>query len=122
MNVVELLEVAEEAEMIQPNFMAMFDPGLPATRKTVYRVFYPLYFAEGRYRMSVQAAAHCYCTPRDTVALDEYTHFEVMLNVPRADIPEAWNEYYSDPIHSYVPVELINDLIAKLHEKYGLCI
>ena len=69
----------------------------------------------GNYWMSVQCSEYTYCIPRVNTYLDEYTHFEVMMEVPEELITEEW-EQYSDGggVYGFVPKSLIEELIVKL--------
>ena len=75
---------------------------------------------ENTYSISVQASIFHYCTPRDTLPFEEYTHFEVMLAIPENDIPIEWGQFDcgGDNVFGYVPKQMIEQLIANLTDKY----
>lgn len=69
----------------------------------------------GEYWLSVQCSTFHYCRPRTNTSLSNYTHFEVMMNVPKELITDEW-EHYSDGtgVYGFVPKELIEELCSKL--------
>ena len=71
----------------------------------------------GEYWMSVQCSAFHYCRPRVNTSVSDYTHFEVMMNVPEELITDEW-EQYSDGsnVYGFVPKWLIEELIIELKE------
>lgn len=84
-------------------------------------VFNGIRFGDGNIWLSIQASSHHFCTPRENLSLDEYTHFEVMAEVPRGDIPEHWYGEYDDiDVFSYVLKEDIEQVIRYLTNKYGM--
>ena len=71
--------------------------------------------------LSIQASPIHYCSPREMIDLDDYTHFELALIVDNEvcynsekikDFPQynELTEYHDGMIFSYVPRELISNL------------
>lgn len=87
------------------------------------RVLEALYFGNSGYFMSIQASSAHYCTPRKTVAFEEYTHFEVLVELPYEDIPEKWRTDHDDgsgSLFCFVPKEDVENLVNMLASKYGM--
>jgi hypothetical protein len=85
------------------------------------RVLRHIFFGDIEYTMSVQASRFHHCKPKETVHLSEYTHFEVMLDIQRNDVPEEWEKYkFVENIYAYVPKNAIEQLINDLDKKYGM--
>lgn len=88
-----------------------------------YRLLQHIYFDSGNYALSIQASEHHYCHPKQTLALKEYTHFEVMTKIPKYDVPKNWlNDYDTGcgDVFAYVPVSEIEKLIDMLDKKYKM--
>lgn len=85
-----------------------------------FRILGHIHFGNFEHSISVQASSFHYCRPRQTIPLDEYTHFEVMLNVPFKDIPQEWEQFNDGEIYSFVPKMLVEHLIFTLDKKYKM--
>lgn len=85
-----------------------------------FRLCKSIFFGDTGHSLSIQACGSAYCTPREMIPLDEYTHFEVMTNLPDEDIPESWSEYgNTDDVFGWVPKGVVEQLITNLVKKYG---
>lgn len=72
----------------------------------------------GEYWMSVQCSYMHYCTPRETTSISDYTHFEVIMEVPKELITEEWAQYSNGGwLYRFVPKSLIEELIVKMKQK-----
>ena len=86
-----------------------------------YRIIDHVWFADRNYSVSIQANEYLHCTPRLTLPLEEYTHFEVMLNIPQKDVPATWIERYGNRyIYPNVPKDEIEKLLNTLDELYRM--
>ena len=79
----------------------------------------------GKYRMSIQASALHYCTPRKTLEnLFEYTHWEVGM-LDEANLPEIQQllrDYVDgDWVYAYVPTALVEKVRQLLMEQSISC-
>lgn len=87
------------------------------------RVLNALYFGGEGYFVSIQASSAHYSTPRKTVPLEDYTHFEVLVELPYEDVPDSWRLNYDDgsgSLFCFVPKEDVENLVNTLIVKYGI--
>ena len=92
------------------------------SEKTKLRVIRHIFFNDLDYSVGVQASFYHYCIPRETLDLNEYTHFEVILDIPDEDVPTSWEEfnYCGDKVYGYVPKDAIEQLLEELANKYRI--
>lgn len=84
------------------------------------RVMDSIMFGNSGKGLSVQCSPAHYCSPRVMADIEVYDTFEVMAYLDEEDVPESWSEYGSlDDVYSYVPRQMIEDLINELIMKYG---
>lgn len=119
-----MLIALEESDEYQLKGPVQLPPSMQLRQFRAFR-FNDLYY-------SVQASAHHFCEPRETLTdpLDyramemamvwrggEFTRVKNVL--PRFARDTNIEGYYSEPIYSNVPVELLEDLYEELVERFG---
>ncbi|PHD96638.1 hypothetical protein [Bacillus toyonensis] len=94
-----------------------------------YRVLKGLVFGEDIV-LSIQASYGHYCTPRETIELDDYSEMELGL-IQNGGFVTVTNllpefkrlkeiEEYESTVYGYVPVDLIEELYQELKKSYRL--
>lgn len=64
------------------------------------------------FAMSVQASEYHYCLPREDNA-EAYTHVEVGYPSSHDDMPQEYRDGTDSPVYDYVPVEVVEAIVAK---------
>lgn len=75
--------------------------------------------------LSVQAGPYYYSKPREQLAFNTYTHYEIAIiggNLGGIDFLEAYKESEEDGLTLYmeVPLHLVEGAFLYLHEVYGI--
>lgn len=82
-----------------------------------------IYFGSKKYYVSIQVGlSHC-SLPYTKCDLEEYTHFEIITNIPSEDIPKKWKATFrsslDNRLYNFVPRKDLESFLVDMRKKYS---